>query len=80
MRAPMSMPIQGPNKYPPAAIGRPVRVISVTVESGMRKRDKTTPKAISNALVVRTDTLVFEEFMETRSFQTFVGPFSGAKS
>ena len=76
----MSIPIQGPNKNPPAAIGRPVRVISVTVESGMRNRDKTTPKAISNALVVRTDTLDFEEFMDTRSFQAVVGPFSGAKS
>ena len=50
MSAPISIPIQGPNKYPPAAIGRPVRVISVTVERGIRKKEKTTPNAISTAL------------------------------
>ena len=65
IKAPMSIPIQGPNKYPPAAIGRPVSVISVTVERGIRKKDRTTPNAIRMELVVSRRRLIFEVFMET---------------
>ncbi len=65
IRAPMSIPIQGPNKYPPAAIGRPVSVISVTVERGIRKKDRTTPNAIRMELVVSRRRLIFEVLMET---------------
>ena len=75
----MSIPIQGPNKNPPAAIGRPVRVISVTVERGIRKRDRTTPNAISNALAVRIEILDFEEFMDTHSFPMVVDVFFRVK-
>ena len=52
--APISNPIQGPSIYPPTAIGRPVRVISVTADSGIRRKDRITPSAISMALMAIT--------------------------
>jgi hypothetical protein len=57
---PIINPGHGPSIYAPTAIGRPVRVISVTVERGILTNDNMTPTAANIALSVIV--LVFIRF------------------
>lgn len=63
INAPMINPIHGPSIHAPAAKGRPVNVISVNVESGIRKKDNTTPIATNIAERVMAFMLISDLFI-----------------